>query len=91
MGYENAERSSITVKTYDAENGEILSEETYELNVREDAVAGELQPSERVFAGGASPGTDGLSSFKLRVYDAATGKFLWEGFLNLSANNQESS
>lgn len=91
VGYENAETSSITVKTYDAENGAILSEETYELNVREDAAAGERQPSERVFAGGAGPGTDGLSSFKLRVYDAATGKFLWEGFLNLSASNQESS
>ena len=91
VGYENAETSSITVKTYDAENGEILSEETYELNVREDAAAGERQPSERVFAGGAGPGTDGLSSFKLRVYDAATGKLLWEGFLNLSASNQESS
>ena len=91
VGYENAETSSITVKTYDAENGEILSEETYELKVKEAAVAGERQPSERVFAGGAGPGTDGLFSFKLRVYDAATGKFLWEGFLNLSANNQESS
>ncbi len=91
VGYENAETSSITVKTYDAENGAILSEETYELNVREDAAAGERQPSERVFAGGAGPGIDGLSSFKLRVYDAATGKFLWEGFLNLSASNQESS
>lgn len=91
VGYENAETSSITVKTYDAENGAILSEETYELNVREDAGAGERQPSERVFAGGAGPGTDGLSSFRLRVYDAATGKFLWEGLLNLSVSNQESS
>lgn len=91
VGYENAETSSITVKTYDAESGATLSEETYELNVREDAVAGERQPSERVFAGGAGPGTDGLSSFRLRVYDAATGKFLWEGLLNLSASNQDPS
>ncbi len=89
VGYENAERSTITVKTYDAENGEILSEETYDLDVREDAASAGSQPLERIFAGGVGPGTDGLSAFTLRVYDAATGRFLWEGLLNLSAGNQE--
>lgn len=89
VGYENAETSTITVKTYDAENGEILSEETYDLNVREDAVSADSQPLERIFAGGVSPGADGLSAFMLRVYDAATGRFLWEGLLNLSAGDQE--
>jgi hypothetical protein len=90
VGYENAETSTITVKTYDAENGEILSDETYELNVREDAASAASQPSERIFAGGVGSGADGLSEFTLRVYDAATGRFLWEGLLNLSAGNQES-
>jgi outer membrane protein assembly factor BamB len=91
VGYENAETSTITVKTYDAKNGEILSDETYELNVREDAASAGSQPRERIFAGGVGPGTDGLSAFTLRVYDSATGRFLWEGFLNLSAGDQESS
>jgi hypothetical protein len=90
VGYENAETSTITVKTYDAENGEILSDETYELNVREDATSAGGQPRERIFAGGVGSGADGLSEFTLRVYDAATGRFLWEGLLNLSAGNQES-
>ena len=90
VGYENAETSTITVKTYDAENGEILSDETYELNVREDAASAGSQPRERIFAGGVGSGADGLSEFTLRVYDAATGRFLWEGLLNLSAGNQES-
>ena len=90
VGYENAETSTITVKTYDAENGAILSDETYELNVREDAASARSQPRERIFAGGVGPGADGLSEFTLRVYDAATGRFLWEGLLNLSAGNQES-
>jgi len=90
VGYENAETSTITVKTYDAENGAILSDETYELNVREDAVSAGSQPRERIFAGGVGPGADGLSAFTLRVYDSATGRFLWEGVLNLSAGNQES-
>jgi outer membrane protein assembly factor BamB len=89
VGYENAETSTITVKTYDAENGAILSEETYELNVREDVTSAASQPRERIFAGGVGPGADGLSAFTLRVYDAATGKFLWEGLLNLSVSNQE--
>ena len=90
VGYENAETSTITVKTYDAENGAILSEETYDLNVREDAASAGSQPRERIFAGGVGPGADGLSAFTLRVYDSATGRFLWEGLLNLSAGNQES-
>jgi hypothetical protein len=90
VGYENAETSTITVKTYDAENGAILSDETYELNVREDEASAGSQPRERIFAGGVGPGADGLSEFTLRVYDAATGKFLWEGLLNLSVSNQDS-
>ena len=90
VGYENAETSTITVKTYDAENGAILSEETYELDVREDAASTGNQPRERIFAGGVGPGADGLSAFTLRVYDAATGRFLWEGILNLKVSNQES-
>ena len=90
VGYENAEMSTITVKTYDAENGAILSDETYELNVREDAMSADSQPRERIFAGGVGPGAEGLSAFTLRVYDAATGRFLWEGLLNLNAGNQES-
>ncbi|MEQ1791161.1 MAG: hypothetical protein ABL905_02520, partial [Nitrospiraceae bacterium] len=90
VGYENAETSSITVKTYDAETGAVLTEETYELNVREDATSAAGQPRERIFAGGVGPGADGLSTFSLRVYDAATGKFLWEGLLNLNVSNHES-
>ncbi|TLY19609.1 MAG: hypothetical protein E6K66_10810 [Nitrospirae bacterium] len=74
VGYENAETSTITVKTYDAENGAIFSDETYELNVREDTASADSQPRERIFAGGVGPGADGLSAFTLRVYDSATGR-----------------
>lgn len=91
VGYENAETSTITVKIYDAEYGAILSEETYELNVRDDAASAGSQPRERIFAGGVGPGGDGLSAFTLRVYDATTGQFLWEGLLNLNGDNQESN
>ncbi len=90
VGYENDETATITVKTYDAETGLILSDETYDLNVREDATSTGSQPRERIFAGGVGPGADGLSAFRLRVYESATGQFLWEGVLNLGVGNQES-
>ena len=35
-------------------------------------------------AGGVGPGATDLSNFVLRVYDAKTGKFQWEGNLNLT-------
>ena len=90
VGYENAEAATITVKTYDAETGVILSDETYDLNVKEDTAIAGNQLRERIFAGGVGPGADGLSAFRLRVYDSATGQFLWEGILNLGVGNQES-
>jgi hypothetical protein len=90
VGYENAETSKLRVKTYDAENGAILSDETFELDVREDTVSAGNESHERVFAGGIGTEADGLSAFTLRAYDAATGKFLWEGLLNLNADSQES-
>jgi hypothetical protein len=82
LGYQDADMSSITVKTYDAESGEVLSSETYELDIKEDGPAAN-HPSSRIFAGGVGVGDDGLSEFTLRVYDAENGKFLWEGRLNL--------
>jgi len=82
LGYQDAGTSSITVKTYDAESGEVLSSETYELDIKEEGPATN-QPSSRIFAGGVGVGGDGLSEFTLRVYDAENGKFLWEGRLNL--------
>jgi hypothetical protein len=89
IGYENAETSKLRVKTYDAESGEILTDETFDLDVREDEASMDSAPRERIFAGGVGPGGDGLSSFTLRVYDAAIGTFLWEGLLNLTDGNQE--
>jgi hypothetical protein len=89
IGHENTETSKLRVKTYDAESGEILADETFDLDVREDAASMDSAPRERIFAGGVGPEGDGLSSFTLRAYDAATGRFLWEGLLNLTDGNQE--
>ncbi|MGA6828586.1 hypothetical protein ACO9S2_13355 [Nitrospira sp. NS4] len=84
FGHQIGDVSTITVKTYNAETGEVLSDETYELDVKEEGIAKGPRPDERIFAGGVGPGATDLSNFVLRVYDAKTGKFQWEGNLNLT-------
>lgn len=84
FGYQNSIESTITVKVYNPASGEVLSEDVYELNVKEDS-RGELNGSEgRIFAGGVGLGATDLSSFVVRVYDAKTGEFQWSGQLNLT-------
>jgi hypothetical protein len=82
FGYQIGPVSTIAVKVYDAESGVILSDDVYELSVKEsDGVRSSRGP--RVFAGGVGLGATDLSNFVLRVYDANTGVFQWEGRLNL--------
>lgn len=82
FGYQFDTVSTIAVKVYDAESGYILSNEVYELTVKEsDGVKSSHGP--RIFAGGVGLGATDLSNFMLRVYDANTGVFQWEGRLNL--------
>jgi hypothetical protein len=83
FGFQDEESSFITVKTYDARSGEVLSAENYELDIKDDGPASG-RPRTRIFAGGVGPGPEGLSEFTLRVYDASNGRFLWEGRLNLT-------
>lgn len=89
FGYQVGDVSTITVKIYDPQTGEVLSDDTYELNVKEESKGNGSQPQERIFAGGVGPGATDLSNFVLRVYDAATGKFQWEGNLNLTPRDAE--
>jgi hypothetical protein len=83
FGFQDDESSSITVKTYDAQSGEVLSTDTYELDIKDDGPP-TSHPKTRIFAGGVGVGAGSLSEFTLRVYDAANGHFLWEGRLNLT-------
>lgn len=83
FGYQNGSESVITVKVYDAQSGEILSDDVYELSVKEDGNFGGGH-RDRIFAGGVGGGATDLSNFVLRVYDARTGLFQWQGQLNLS-------
>lgn len=88
FGFQDTESSSITVKTYDAQSGEVLSADTYELDIKDDGPPSS-HPRTRIFAGGVGVGSEGLSEFILRVYDAANGQFLWEGRLNLGVSSSE--
>ncbi len=82
FGYQIGPSSAIAVKVYDAGTGAILSDEVYELTVKESDGA-EATRAPRIFAGGVGLGATDLSNFVLRVYDANTGVFQWEGQLNL--------
>jgi hypothetical protein len=90
FGYQIGETSTITVKVYDAATGAVLSDETFDLNVKEDNST-QSTSSPRIFAGGVSLGATDLSNFVLRVYDASTGAFQWEGQLNLSPKENPGS
>lgn len=81
FGFQAAGSSIITVRTYDALTGAILSEDSFDVNVKEEGVAEHDENKGRIFAGGI--GIDSEGKFMLRVYDAETGRFLWEGQLNL--------
>ena len=90
FGYQVGDVSTITVKIYDPQSGEVLSDDTYELNVTDEHAANGSPSQARLFAGGVGPGATDLSNFVLRVYDATTGKFQWEGNLNLTPRDAES-
>lgn len=82
FGYQIGSASVIAVKVYDAESGTIVSDEVYELAVKENDGGGATH-GPRIFAGGVGLGATDMSNFMLRVYDATTGAFQWEGRLNL--------
>ncbi|MCW5800208.1 MAG: hypothetical protein LZF60_280034 [Nitrospira sp.] len=88
FGFQAAGASLITVRTYDVPTGAILSEDSFDLNVKEEGAAERDGNRGRIFAGGIGTDSQGKSGFMLRVYDAETGRFLWEGQLNLLKVNE---
>ena len=91
FGYQIGDTSTITVKVYNAATGEVLSDDAYELNVKEESSVRSTASQGRIFAGGVGLGATDLSNFVLRVYDAQTGKFQWEGQLNLTPHGGTSA
>jgi hypothetical protein len=83
FGFQAAGSSMITIRTYDAPTGAILSEDSFDVNIKEEGAAEHDGNKGRIFAGGIGTDAKGKSAFMLRVYDAETGRFLWEGQLNL--------
>ncbi|HET6675916.1 MAG TPA: hypothetical protein VFG71_11270 [Nitrospiraceae bacterium] len=89
FGFQTSFSSLITIRTYQAQTGMVLSDDSYDLNVQEDATSGETR-HDQIFAGGIGVDAEGQHRFLLRVYDARTGKFLWQGQLNLTSQKEES-
>jgi hypothetical protein len=83
FGFQAAGSSIITVRTYDGPTGTILSEDSFDVNVKEEGGTEHDANSGRIFAGGIGTDSEGYPRFMLRVYDAESGRFLWEGQLNL--------
>ncbi len=83
FGVQAAGASTIMVRTYDASTGDILSDESFDLSIKEEGAAEAGEEKGRIFAGGIGVDQNGKSTFMLSAYDAETGKFLWEGQLNL--------
>lgn len=88
FGFQSPASSSITIRTYQAHTGTVLSEDSYDLNVQEEATTENIQHG-RIFAGGIAVDAEGRSRFLLRVYDALSGRFLWEGQLHLTSQKEE--
>ncbi|MCP9454552.1 MAG: hypothetical protein NNA18_00400 [Nitrospira sp.] len=93
LGYEDQAGSIITVKVYDANCGRVLSDNAYELIVKDDLDESASGWTARIFAGGTGiEPADHRSSIVLRVYDAETGAFQWLGRLHVDPpafGNQE--
>ncbi len=92
FGFQAGGESIIMIRIYNARTGEVLSEESFDLAVIEDGAPTADQTTGRIFAGGTGDGNhvgrEGLSRFLLRVYDAQTGNYLWEGQLNLTIKDE---
>lgn len=89
FGFQAAGSSMIMVRTYDALTGAILSDDAFDLSVKEDGAMGGDEWRGRIFAGGIGIDSTGKSKFLLSAYDAETGKFLWEGQLNLLRSDDD--
>lgn len=91
FGFQSASSALITIKTYHVRTGTILSEESFDLNVKEDGMSSSETQHGRIFAGGIGVGPGGPTRFLLRAYDAVTGRFLWEGQLSFGGRQDESN
>ncbi|CAI4031330.1 exported protein of unknown function [Nitrospira tepida] len=82
FGYQRGKTSLIRIRTYDAETGDLLSEERFDLNVVGEDPTKPESKGDRVFAGAAYLDSRTITEFPMRVYDARSGAYLWQGNLN---------
>lgn len=78
FGYQNDDSSTVLVKTFDLKTGALLSENSFDLPVTEETATGGGTGTARVLAGGARIVSHGELTLILKVYDAPSGRYLYE-------------
>jgi hypothetical protein len=78
FGYQNDDSSTVLVKTFDLKTGALLSENSFDLPVAEETATGDGTGTARVLAGGTRIVSQGELKLALRVYDASSGRYLYE-------------
>lgn len=91
FGFQSSASALITIKTYHTRTGTVLSEESFDLNVKDDGMSSNEAQRGRIFAGGIGVDPAGPGRFLLRAYDAVTGRFLWEGQLSFGGRQDDSN
>ena len=78
FGYQNDDSSTVLVKTFDLKTGALLSENSFDLPMTEEMSTGGGTGAARVLAGGARIASHGELTLILKVYDAPSGRYLYE-------------
>ena len=96
FGYQNETQATILVKLFDSRTGTIVYEHSFDLpgsqdSSNQDETTAERSVGDLVLAGGARVSDEqGPLKFSLRVYEAATGRYLWDAELAITLDSEES-
>ncbi len=86
LGVKTADVSSFILRSYEADTGDLISEDEFDLSVDPDTADAVAAGGGRVYAVGSGLTTAGTLSLLVRAYDARTGDLLWIDELNPAAN-----
>ena len=96
FGYQTDTAATILVKMFDTRTGTILYEHSFDLpgsqdSSKQDETTADRPVGDLVLAGGARVSDEqGPLQFSLRVYEAATGRYLWDAQLAITLESEES-
>jgi hypothetical protein len=95
FGYQTDTQATILVKTFDPRTGTILYEHSFDLPGSQDSAGQDEKETDKplgdlVLAGGARVAEgEGALKLSLRVYEAETGRYLWNAQLTITLESEE--